>query len=53
MFYCEACRVKWRWPEGFSRSYGPCEMCDSTGPCHDVPSRFLPDPEPPLPQKGD
>jgi len=45
MFYCEACRIKRDWPEGFLRSYGPCELCGKMANCHDVPSRFLPIPQ--------
>jgi len=43
MFYCEKCRVKNKWPlsPGF-RSFGPCEVCQKTLPCYDVPSGALP-----------
>jgi len=43
MFYCEECRKKNKWPEGFAVSRGPCEMCGKTATCHDVPSCALPD----------
>src|SRR5580765_8431558 len=42
MFYCEACRKERDWPEGFSRSYGPCEICGTPALCYDIPSRALP-----------
>ena len=48
MFYCEACAVKNKWPmPEFSRSFGPCELCEDKGPndCFDVPSQFLPERE--------
>jgi hypothetical protein len=47
VFYCEPCRVKRGWRKGFGAplfgmSYGPCEVCQAVGECHDVPSRALP-----------
>ena len=42
MFFCEKCRLKNKWPEGFSKSVGPCELCRKSALCHDVPSSFLP-----------
>lgn len=47
MFYCEKCRKDQGWPEGFSTSYGPCEICKSVAICHDVPSNHLPLPKTP------
>ena len=38
MFYCEQCRKKNEWPEGFAQSRGPCECCDEVSVCHDIPS---------------
>lgn len=48
MFYCDDCREKQNWPEGFAKSEGPCECCGEVAPCNDVPSKLLgppPDPE--------
>lgn len=42
MFYCKTCGDKNKWPEGFAKSYGPCEMCGKTADCSDVPSKYLP-----------
>jgi len=42
MFYCEECRVKHGWPQGISKSFGPCEMCNKCVECNDVPSSALP-----------
>lgn len=42
MFYCELCRKKNEWPQGFSGSYGPCEVCHKVATCFDVPSKYLP-----------
>lgn len=41
MFYCEKCRKKNEWPEGFRQSYGPCEICGKTKECYDIPSQYL------------
>jgi hypothetical protein len=41
MFYCEECRERQDWPEGFSKSHGPCELCGQSRVCHDVPSSAL------------
>jgi hypothetical protein len=46
MFFCEECRVERGWPESFSQSQGPCELCKKHAVCHNVPSRALPDPKP-------
>ena len=45
MFYCEKCRVERKWPEGFMKSHGRCECCDTVAYCHDRPSRSLPTPQ--------
>jgi hypothetical protein len=45
MFYCQRCATRHKWPESFSQSYGPCEMCGKVAVCNDVPSSWLPDPE--------
>ena len=42
MFFCEPCRVKNKWPEGWSQSAGRCECCGSSAVCHDVTSSRLP-----------
>ena len=42
MFYCEECRVKMKWPESWSKSYGSCEVCGYTRPCYDVHHSQLP-----------
>jgi len=47
MFYCDGCGKKNGWPEGFSKSYGPCEVCGKTRLCNDVPSSQLPEPRRP------
>lgn len=47
MFYCDPCREKKKWPEGFHQSYGPCEICGVSAGCWDVPSSCLP-----IPRKG-
>lgn len=47
MFYCETCRVERNWPEGWSMSKGPCELCKQVRVCYDVSSNHLPDPPPP------
>ena len=45
MFYCESCRQERSWPEGWTFSRGPCELCGEVARCHDVPSRNLPIPD--------
>ncbi len=47
MFFCEECRKKRGWPEGFRQSYGPCECCGKVAGCWDVPSHALPMPKEP------
>ena len=47
MLYCEECRIKRCWPEGFLSSNGRCELCGETRTCHDRPSRTLPPPPKP------
>ena len=47
MFFCEKCRKDRDWPSSISRSYGRCEMCEQSAPCHDVPCKFLPEPKKP------
>ena len=42
MFYCDKCREKNKWPFGFMRSFGPCEVCGETAHCYDVPSKCIP-----------
>jgi hypothetical protein len=37
MFYCKECEEKQGWPEGWLKSYGPCEICGVTGECSDTP----------------
>ena len=49
MFYCDACAKKNKWPDGFSKSRGGCEVCGNTAVCSDVPSSALPAPPPPPP----
>ena len=41
MFYCDACMRKNEWPAGFSKSAGPCEVCDKWAVCNDTPSGWL------------
>jgi hypothetical protein len=41
MFYCEPCRIKNEWPEGWAKSRGPCEVCGQVALCYDVQSRRL------------
>jgi hypothetical protein len=45
MFYCDACRKRNEWPEGYMFSRGKCEVCGNVADCHDVPSRALPMPK--------
>lgn len=47
MLYCEDCRIKRSWPEGYLSSNGRCELCGETSLCHDRPSRTLPPPPKP------
>lgn len=42
MFYCDKCRQQLQWPEGFSKSAGPCEICGVTAVCYEVPASRLP-----------
>lgn len=42
MFYCEPCRLKYKWPESVSGSLGRCEKCGANGVCNDTPSSELP-----------
>lgn len=42
MFYCNECRDKMKWPESFSQSKGPCEMCGKISICNDVHHSHLP-----------
>jgi len=44
MFYCEACRIKNKWPGSFARlfSFEKCENCGKTAYCNDVASSRLP-----------
>lgn len=44
MFFCEECRAKNKWPEGFMKSQGPCEICGEVAICNHIPSRHLPIP---------
>lgn len=43
MFYCKKCEVANEWPEGWLKSYGPCEICGVHDYCNDVPSKYLPE----------
>jgi hypothetical protein len=45
MFYCEPCRAERDWPEAFSRSGGPCEICGVVRECYNVHSSRLPLPK--------
>jgi len=45
MFYCEKCKVKNEWPEGFMKSFGRCECCGKSADCYDVASSRLPLPK--------
>ena len=42
MFYCDDCRKKNKWPEGFSKSFGNCEACGKVASCNSVSSKDLP-----------
>ena len=42
MFYCEECRKARNWPESYSQSRGPCELCKKLTVCYDRPSSSLP-----------
>lgn len=41
MFFCDICAEKNSYPQSFSKSYGPCEICHKTAECSDVSSRHL------------
>ena len=41
MFFCEKCRIKYRYPEAVAFSFGPCELCKTTSKCHDYPSSSI------------
>ena len=41
MFYCDPCRKKKGWPESFSKSVGPCEVCKRSRECNDVHHSML------------
>lgn len=43
MFYCDECAKSAGWPQGFGKSYGPCELCKKAALCNDCPSYLLPD----------
>lgn len=43
MFYCPECEARRKWPNGFMKSYGACEICGKTALCSDVPSYALPE----------
>jgi len=45
MFYCKECQKERNWPESMLISFGPCEICNKTGECYDVPSKYLPMPQ--------
>jgi len=47
MYYCNECEKKNGWPEGFSKSRGPCEVCGKTRVCSDIASSQLPVPKNP------
>jgi len=47
MLYCEECRIKRGWPEGFTSTTRSCELCGKTHVCHERPSRSLPAPPKP------
>jgi hypothetical protein len=42
VFFCDPCRIKNNWPEGWSKSRGQCEVCGQTASCYDVASSALP-----------
>ncbi len=44
MFYCEPCRDARDWPQSFTRSFGPCELCAKHAECYDMSSAQLPKP---------
>jgi uncharacterized protein YeaC (DUF1315 family) len=41
MFYCEGCRVKNDWPDGYALSRGKCEVCGKNAVCYDVHHSLL------------
>lgn len=45
MFFCNKCAEKNRWPMGWSKSFGRCEVCGERRLCGDVPSKRLPSPD--------
>lgn len=43
MFYCNPCGTQKGWPtDTLMQSHGPCEICETTAICNDVPSQELP-----------
>lgn len=44
MFYCDTCAKARNWPEAFTKSVGPCEVCGNRTLCNDRPSSTLPKP---------
>lgn len=44
MFFCDECAKKKKWPIGWFKSYGRCEVCREVDECSDVPSKYLPRP---------
>jgi len=51
MFYCDPCAQKYKYPETIMRSYGQCEICDTTTVCNSRASALLPKPERPKVRK--
>lgn len=45
MFYCDRCAHRRGWRRTIFRSTGPCELCQRTQDCSDMPSKFLPLPD--------
>ena len=46
MFYCNKCGKKNGWPtDTLTKSEGPCEICNESAVCNDVPSSQLPYPK--------
>lgn len=42
MFYCDKCGWVKGWPiKQVMSSFGPCEICEETVVCNDIPSGFL------------
>lgn len=49
MFYCDSCAIKNGWNMTLFKSMGPCEVCNETKACSDLPCKKLTE-EPAFPE---